>query len=336
MVTVATRRLLESFVILILGTSLLDLGLGRYVRGHFVPNQVMREALAAGDGCILAIGDSRVEAGIDAGVLEEAAAQRGVRTCAANLGIGAVGIEGQAIALRSYLEHRSPSIVVLGVGPLLPSAAPDPAEMVGNVAIELAWSRASDVTAFYPSFPFEHLDAGLRFSIARTNVLQSYASLVWARVQALQSSFLGTGGAAPRNRFGLLSDMHALTKSFTTTAQSQLAENQRAWREGPWFEAIDTMAHEKRAPVLVVHVPMNTAYRRAVNDTPLWSSYEAWLTSDLARRGDSYLDLSAVLGDDRFQDGVHPNSAGARAVSLSVGEAAVRLLRMRASSGTGP
>jgi hypothetical protein len=320
-VSPGSRTLLASLLLFAAGLAVVDAGLARYARRHFGPDQLLRKAVAAGDRCVVAIGDSRTEAGIDPVALGAALAQAHAPACVAPFGIGAVGLEGQSFALRQYIaDGRRPRLVVLGAGVVLPTNPIDPAEMVGNLAVELEWSRPSDVGAFFPGFPFHALDAGLRFSIARTNALQSYASLVWAKVQGAQSGLVGeTRG--PANRFGLVSDMRALATSFAGDAHDRLEREKDHWSVGRWFESIDALARAQGSRVVVVHVPMTTTYRRAVNETPLWSDYAAWLATELARRGDAYVDLSASVEDDRFADGVHVNEEGARIYSNALGRA---------------
>ena len=120
--------------------------------------------------------------------------------------------------------------------------------MVGNVAAELAWSRAADVQTFVPGFPLHGLDRGLRFSIERTTALQSYASLVWAKVQAAEAALMGSPSKGPINRFGLVEDMQALETAFANQATGQLERWKGRWQEGPWFDStIRTLVHARGA-----------------------------------------------------------------------------------------
>jgi hypothetical protein len=319
--TRSTRSLVASLLMLAGGLGSVDALLAHYAQGHFVPNQVLRSAIGAGDGCVVTIGDSRIAAGIDPVALESAISP-GRPPCVAPLGIGAVGIEGQTLALRAYLSApRWARVVVLGAGPLLPVDTVDPSEMTGNTAEELAWSRAGDVRAFFPDFPLRDLDRGLRFSIARATALQSYASLVWAKVQGAQNTMLGASNKGPANRFGLIEDMQALAGAFANGASRQLERWSGNWHEGPWFEEIRKLVHAEGAMLVVVHVPVRALYRRTVNDTALWKSYEAWLRADLAKNGEAYVDLSACLDDALLEDGVHANAEGARIFSQSLGRA---------------
>jgi len=314
----ATRRLLASLAALGASLAGVDATLAHYAQAHFGPNRILNQAIAAGDGCVVVIGDSRMQAGIDAGSLRSAL---GAGSCVASLGIGALGIEGQGLALRRYVSApREPVAVVLGAGPILPMEPVDPSKMVGNMAVELAWSRAQDVGAFFPGFPLRSLDPGLRFSIERTNAIETYASLVWEKMQPWQARLAGSSVGAS-NRFGLVEDMRRLVDGFAVDALERLERWSDAWSEGPWFDAIDATARATGAALVVVHVPMPAVYRRRVNDTPLWRAYQAWLSADLRKRGDRYIDMSASIDDSLFEDGVHLDAEGARLFSRQLGKA---------------
>jgi hypothetical protein len=304
--------------VLVIALAQTDATLARYAQRHFGPNKILREAVAAGEGCVVTIGDSRMQAGVDP---EEMRTALGGECCVASLGIGALGIEGQSLALRRYVEApRAPRVVVLGAGPLLPTEPVDPSKMVGNMAVELAWSRAGDVGAFFPGFPFVSLDRGLRFSMERANALESYASLVWEKMQLWQSRLTG-GASHASNRFGLLEDMQALAGGFAADAVDGLERWSGRWQEGPWFDAIDATTRRAGATLVVAHVPVPTVYRRRVNELPLWKSYEAWLAGDLARQHAVYVDMSASVDDELFADGVHLSPDGARLFSSQLGRA---------------
>ena len=327
--TSVTGGLVGSVLVVLGGLGAADVALGHYAAVHFGPNRLLRDAVAAGDGCVLTIGDSRMEAGIDRDSLNDALSGGRSTGCVASLGIGAVGLEGQSLALRRYLSVRqSPPLVVLGAGVLLPAEPVDPSQMVGNAAVELAWASATDVTNFFPGFPFREIDAGLRFSIERTNAMQSYASLIWAKVQNVQAGL--TGGQeriGPANRFGLVQDMNKLADAFATDATQRLERWAGDWRESSWFEHIDWLVQQHGAKLVVVHIPMNSAYRQRVNQTELWGSYSAWLAKDLTQRGDAYVDLSASVDDGHFGDGVHVDHEGAQVFSRALGRAIAALAR---------
>jgi hypothetical protein len=311
-----TRRLFTSLGVFVIALAEADATLARYAQRHYGPNKTLSEAVAAGDGCIVTIGDSRMAAGIDAEALRSAI---GDGACVASLGIGAIGIEGQSLALRRYIEaSRTPRVVVLGGGPILPSDPIDPSKMVGNVAVELAWSKPGDVGALFPGFPFESLDAGLRFSLERTNAIESYASVVWEKMQLWQARLTGAA-TRPSNRFGLVEDMQGLAGAFASNAVDELERWSGRWQEGAWFDAIDAATRRAGATLVVVHVPMVTTYRGRVNALPQWKAYEAWLAADLGRKHDVYVDLSASVDDGLFADGVHLGGQGARVFSTLLG-----------------
>ena len=67
--TPSTRGLMTSLLMFGSGLGSVDALLAHYAQSHFVPNQVLRAAVAAGDGCVVTIGDSRIAAGIDPAAL---------------------------------------------------------------------------------------------------------------------------------------------------------------------------------------------------------------------------------------------------------------------------
>jgi lysophospholipase L1-like esterase len=115
--------------------------------------------------------------------------------------------------------------------------------------------------------------------------------------------------------------MQALAVTFANAAIGELERWAGHWQEGPWFETFRALVHRAGAKLVVVHVPMRQAYRRAVNDTALWTSYETWLRADLASQGDFYVDLSRSLDDALLEDGVHANAEGARVFSKALANA---------------
>jgi hypothetical protein len=84
---------------------------------------------------------------------------------------------------------------------------------------------------------------------------------------------------------------------------------------------------------LVVSVPMRTAYRNGVSESPAGRRYRAWLAELLASRpGVTYVDLSGVARDDEFIDGVHVGPRGAATFSEGLAAALSRLPSSPASS----
>ncbi len=319
---------LRSFVISILtfvvGLIAVDVGFGRYASAHYVPEQRFRLALAEGDGCILAVGDSRMVAGVDSPALERALASTGTDACVATIAIGALKLSGQVIALRRYLELRRPKTVVLGVseGSLLPEAArEDPASMVGNRALELTWSNGEERSALYPSWDLSSLDARFRHRTRGATALGSFASFAWLRLQALEDRLVGPGPSSSSNQFGLLSDMRALEKSFQGDALDKLARWDGRFPRSYWLDRARELAGARGARVVVVAVPMPSAYRIAVSETPAGRRYRDWLEQSERAAAGRYVDLSATVADADFQDAIHLAPRGAIAFSTALAAA---------------
>ncbi|MGH7282622.1 MAG: hypothetical protein ACRELY_13935 [Polyangiaceae bacterium] len=217
-----------------------------------------------------------------------------------------------------------PRVVVFGAsaGTLLPSDPPDPAAFFGNRASELAWSGPSDVSLYYPRFPFGDFDGGIRFSLARTNSLATYESLVWVKTQALQDRLVRDHHDEPHNRFGSISDMRALLDAFRIEATTALSRWDGHWQFTPWFALLRQLVHDARARLVVLEVPMPSTYRHEVLESEPAQRYRHWLKDELAKSGDDFLDVSAPrsIGDADFSDGIHLDADGARRFSIDLGE----------------
>ena len=327
----STRLLLVSGIVAVAVLGLIDLGYGRYAEKHFIPNMTLHKAEAAGTRCLVTLGDSRMAAGIDGPALTDALRAETVETCVAQLAIGALPISGQAMALRRLVhDGRFPRWVVLGAsaGTLLDEDSPDPSELFGNRAAELAWSDSSDIYRYYPGFPFTDLDRGVRFWFARSNALTTYASATWIKTQTLQDRLVGNRPETQRNRFGSLDDMRALLASFRDRALQALAASNGGYRLSPWFELVQSLVHDSGARLIVLEVPMHASYRREVLDSVGGRKYRQWLESQLARSGDAFLDMSAPASvhDQNFSDGIHLDEGGAKAFSRELGKELASLL----------
>jgi hypothetical protein len=297
---------------------------------HFLPEQELTAAVAAGDGCFLFLGDSRMAAGFQPGAMHAALAGLGNDRCLANLAIGATDVSGAFLAARTYLSRGvRPAMVVLGSVadfPLGPAAPLTPEEMVGNNAIHLIWSRADDVFAEVPGFwsggivPF---DRGFRFLALRATPFGRYQSLFARKLQTFDARLAGAT-PAERNRFGALDNMVSLEAHLRTGAVDRLAAALRSPNErrvSPWFRALRELVGAAGIPFVVVELPMPSRFRQAVVETEVGRAYRQWLRSDLEAGGGALIDLShpAWLSDQLFDDGLHLGARGATKLSESLG-----------------
>jgi hypothetical protein len=314
-----------------LGLSLFvcDRLLAWYAPSHFVPEARMQEALARGPDCIVFAGDSRMVAGFDENELRAGLAEHGGTGCVATIAIGALRIQGIAVAIREYQRRGGrPRAIVLGASEatLLRSETPaDPGEFIGNEAILLSWSRASDVERLYPGFPWENVrafDQGLRFHFARSTALGTYLSLAWQKVQAAQDRL--TGQVRATNAFGAVSDMEASGRQMQAAAGSLLAGallRPEPERLDPAFHEIEALARAQQAKLVVVELPMPESYRRSVSDTADGRRYQSWVTRHLSERDAAFIERPhpETLRPEHFADFVHLNGAGARQFSRELG-----------------
>ena len=323
------RSLITSLLVAGFLVGLAATALGRYGKHHFIPQQQMETAVAAGDDCVLFLGDSRMVAALDSEALHRTLKSGGPDACHVELAIGATEISGMYLTARHYLSSgRHPRLAVIGkVGDSLlgPAKPLRPEEMVGNNAIHLTWSSPSDALLEVPGFPaasIAALDDGFRFLAARTSALGRYQSLVSARIQRLQAALVSASGGA-QNRFGALGDMALLEGRLRARAPARLAEaigGPSSARYGAWFTRLAELLRSRRIPMLVVELPMHDVYRRAVIESPQAEAYHSWLAGELTLHGDSFLDLSRAdwVNDELFDDELHLGRKGAALVSTEI------------------
>jgi hypothetical protein len=308
---------------------------------HFLPEQKMEAAVTAGPGCILLLGDSRMDAAYSPPDLHQALRRHGADSCVGDLSIGATDISGAYLAAREYLSRGGrPKLVVIGkvADSLLdPDARLDPQQMVGNNAIHLLWSRPSDVVFEVPGFPTANIDAfdaGFRFLVDRATAMGRYQSLFWVRVQRAQDRLVG---APPLtlNRFGRVADMGQLEGDLRTRAISHMEHSIGApGGRGPgrWFTRLVALLRDARIPFVLVELPMRSAYRHAVTASPQATAYQRWLAQQIGPLGGTLLDLGepSWIDESRFSDALHLNPEGAQRLSSDLGDRLASLLALRA------
>jgi hypothetical protein len=325
------RLLLVPLLIALALVAAADLLIASRAPRHFLPEQKMAAAVAAGPDCLLLLGDSRMDAAYSPAALHEALRRRASDRCVADLSIGATDISGIYLSAREYLSRGGrPQLVVIGkvADSLLdPSPTPDPQQMVGNNAIQLIWSRPSDVFVEYPGFPVASVgafDSGFRFLIARATAIGRYQSLFWVRVQRAQDLLVGAP-AQTHNRFGAVADMGQLEgdlrgKALGTMARSAALPAQLGL--GRWFTRLVALLADARIPFVLVELPMPSAYRRAVSETPEALAYQRWLLGQIGAFNGTLIDLGQPpwIDDAYFADPLHLNQAGAQKLSSDLGE----------------
>jgi hypothetical protein len=308
-----------------------------YGHRHFVPEQQLQTALAAGDGCLLILGDSRMAAGLDEATLHDALSRQGADRCIANLAIGATDVSGAFLAARRYLSGgRNPAVAVLGkVDDSLLDPDPDrtgPRMMVGNNALHLVWTTPGDVFAEVNGFPFASVaafDDGFRFLIARATGLGRYQSLVSVRVQHMQDRLTGADRGS-QNRFGQFADMAALERDLRERAAGRLtAATKDPGDRTAWFDRLVDVLRSRGARIVVVELPMPAAYRRRISESAAAVEYRRSFTASLAARGAAYVDLGRAswVDDALFADALHLNAAGAARFSRDLGDELSRAAR---------
>jgi hypothetical protein len=321
-----------------------DALVGHRIGRHFLPEQKMEAAVAAGPGCILLLGDSRMDAAYSSSALHNALRQRASDRCVGDLSIGGTDVRGAYLAAREYLARGgSPQLVVVGevADSLLdPDSRLDPQQMAGNNAIHLVWSRSSDIFFEAPGFPLASIDAfdaGFRFLIARATAIGRYQSLFWVRVQGIQDRLVG-GRPATLNRFGRIADMDRLEEDLRTSATARL-ERQMTAPSGPqlgtWFMRLVRLLRDRGVPFAIAELPMRSSYRRAVTETAEALAYRRWVGARIAPLGGTSINLAepSWIDDSLFADALHLNERGAQKLSADLGDQLAALLGAESRPG---
>jgi hypothetical protein len=308
-----------------------EVGFRSRVVGRFLPEQTFRHAVAAGDDCVATFGDSRMVAGVVSSELTRELDRLGRPSCHASLAIGGTEIVAHFLTLRRYLEEaeRKPRLIVLGItleATLEKQLPPD--DLIGNEAVVLGWSRPADVTLVYSDFPRKHFDDGFRFLTQRAVSTTAYGSLIWNKARAFQDRLVQSGHAETRNRFGAVRDMDELAASFRHDLTERLSAYPDRVSMHPAFTAFITAAIQRRVPVLLVELPMPSAYARALSGIPTAERLRSELKRLTSGSPSGFVDLArpAWLDDAAFEDQLHLGRDGALAFSRDLAHAIARTL----------
>jgi hypothetical protein len=289
-----------------------DRMLAAWAPGHFIPAQKLASAIAAGDECVVLLGDSRMAAGFD----RQAMNRELGGPCVADLSMGGVKLEGQVLALRKYLRSgRRPRAVVLGISPdtlVEPIRRIEMQSIVGSQAALLLWSDASDVFDLFPGFPKADLIEGAEFLLKRSNALTVYSSIVWKKVSAFQDRLTGEP-LRPENPFGQDADMRALADEFLQKV-SHLGSGQ-APRWHRWYRKLLELSRGTR--LFLVEVPMNPAFRELAESSRAVANVREWLS----REPVALLPAGSFppLDERYFPDQLHLSAEGAALFSAELG-----------------
>jgi hypothetical protein len=334
MSTSDTSRLLVAVALSSVLLVVADTALGMFADRHFVPARKLQAGLSSGTVDALIVGDSRMVAALNASQFEQ-----GWRECAgttsrvADLSLGGVDIAGQAVAVRRFFERGgSAKLLVLGTVPeSLASETADPDGWIGNEAVVLWWSRASDALLHFPSSSSapdpRTLDGLFRFLVYRTSSLASLRSLLWARTQHAQDTLLRRNPETSSTAFGRDSDMRALGRRFIERGLRDSASNPASWHLSAWACELRRQVDLHRTQLMVVELPMPSAYR-PVRESGLGKGLRERLPADFCGRPVEWLDLSRSpgLSDEHFLDGLHLDHSGAALVSKQLGCQASRVI----------
>jgi len=239
------------------------------------------------------------------------------------MSLGGVGLAGQVVAVRRFFERGGTArFVLLGTVPEALKYEPaDPDNWVGNEAVTLWWSQATDVNVHFinkPSNP-RTVDARFRFLMYRLLTLASLRSLLWFRAQRLQDLLLRRD-SKPSNAFGEVDEMRALEARWVQQGLEASRAGLAAWSLSPWVCELRRVVDAHGAQLIVAELPMPSTYR-PVRESGLGRALRRRLPTEFCGRNVPWLDLSTPVGlaDADFSDGLHVGHAGAELVSQLLG-----------------
>jgi hypothetical protein len=313
-------RHLCGFFLLVLAV---DWCFARFARSHFIPARKLATALRESPARVVITGDSRMVAALDRDAFEAGwQAASGHSAGIADLSLGGVSIAGQAVAVRRYFEQGGKAaIVLLGTVPEALRARPaDPESWIGNEAVIVWWSHASDGWVHFKGRTLDPdtADAWFRFLVYRMSALGSLRSLLWIRAQQAQDILLRQG-PEQSNQFGEVREMRALAERWKQEAIQESASDE-GWSVSPWACELRRTAEANGAQLLVAELPMASAYD-AVRQSASGRRIRSRLSTSFCGKRIPWIDATSpeALHDEDFEDGLHLGSAGARRVSRLLG-----------------
>ncbi len=160
---------------------------------------------------------------------------------------------------------------------------------------------------------------------------------LWLRVEKLRRR-LGAIGLPPEK-----SSRSGRARDFEATSFEDEASFRRECREAvargdgllPPVSDILSLSREIGAGVAVVEMPMPSDRRRRLFDSPEWAAYRRRMAELVRRDGGTYIDASDWIGDDGFEDPVHPGSTGRASLHASARRDGLRGRRCRRGGGPG-
>ena len=291
---------------------------------HFIPARKLETALGVRAADVVVTGDSRMAAAFVSQSFGAGwRAGTGFAPRVADMSLGGVGLAGQVVAVRRFFERGGTArLVLLGTVPEALKYEPaDPDNWIGNEAITIWWSHATDAKVHFneESSNPRTFDARFRFTMYRVSTLASLRSLLWFRAQRLQDSLLQKD-RMPSNAFGEVDEMRALEARWVAQGLEASRAGVAAWTLSPWVCELRRVVDDHRARLIVAELPMPSSYR-PVRESGLGRELRTRLPTDFCGRNVPWVDLSTLPGltDADFSDGLHVGHGGAELVSQLLG-----------------
>ncbi len=151
-------------------------------------------------------------------------------------------------------------------------------------------------------------------------MLQSYESAAWYKMQSVIARYTQPSPSLPRGEGDVLGKAKAeALATLRAEVPPQLAKWDGSWRASPWFSLLQDLAQSKGIPLVVVAPPVSSSFRELL-ETPAGGRATQWFASELALRGNYYVDLTNLVPDEGFLDAVHCNPVGAREFSRALAQ----------------
>lgn len=280
-----------------------------------VSRRILADARSAREAQVIALGNSLVRSGFDAGAFVPPDAAKGM---AVNLAMGASTPPEQLLLLRAGLRAE-PKARLLLYG-FYDFQLTEPiefanAEIIGNHDI-LYYQEPEFARGFYRMGRYE----SVQFEITRRAPMLAERGAVWAKVELLRRA-MGQQGmpAEARNQFGRAADFTMLEAKSREEFERHCVAAARAPLNAPVAEMVRE-AQEKNVSVVFVLMPLPPHHVQTFYESAAWAEYEVHVRSLLDERKVAYVNASRWIPDaGKFSDALHLSEDGAQEFSRRLG-----------------
>jgi hypothetical protein len=280
-----------------------------------VSRRILADANNAGSAVTIALGNSLVRSGFNAGEFVPSASGRPV---ALNMAMGAASpaehllllraalrVDGQAkLLLYGFYDFQLTDPVTFSFG-----------DLIGNH--DLLYYDEPEFARRYYAMSERDVVA---FEISRRASLLSERGAIWAKVERLRRVLAQQGmPVVASNQFGRVADFTLLEASSQEEFVKHCEQASEAHLNAPVQEIIrETQGRHMR--VVFVLMPLPPQHVRAFYETPAWGAYQGHIEGLLAMQNVGFIDASHWFPEGgRFGDALHLNDEGARLFSRRLG-----------------